>query len=263
MNLPSQDGEMLPFQAEGFVTTHWSVVLHAGRADSPEAAKALEQLCCAYWYPLYAYVRRQGHAASDAQDLTQEFFSRMLEENHLKLADRGRGRFRTFLLTSLKHFLINEWKKANRQKRGSGRERLSLDHEMAEARLVVEPAVDQPPDALYDRGWAGILLDRALTALRTEFEQSRKRDLFERLKIFVWGEKSAISYAEMAEQLSMTEGAVKVAVHRLRQRFGELLRAEIAQTVATPVEVEEELRYLVSVIRNGLATSGNVAADML
>jgi RNA polymerase sigma-70 factor (ECF subfamily) len=263
MNLPIHDGEMLSPKAEGFVTTHWSVVLHAGQQDSPKAVEALEELCQAYWYPLYAYVRRQGHGPSDAQDLTQEFFARMLEHNYLKLADSKRGRFRTFLLTSVKHFLINEWKKTNREKRGSGRELLSLDQEMAESRFAVEPAVDQPPDALYDRGWAGILLDRALTALRGEFECSGKQDLFERLKVFVWGEKNALSYAAMAEQLDLTEGAVKVAVHRLRQRYGELLRAEIAQTVATPVEVEEELRYLVSVIRNGLATTGNLAAETL
>jgi RNA polymerase sigma-70 factor (ECF subfamily) len=263
MNLPTQDGEMFPFPAEGFVTTHWSVVLHAGQKDSPQAVEALEELCRAYWYPLYAYVRRQGHDASDAQDLTQEFFARMLEQNYLKLADRGRGRFRTFLLTSVKHFLINEWKKTNRKKRGSGREILSLDHEMAESRFAIEPAVDQPPDALYDRGWAGILLDRALAALRAEFEQSGKLELFERLKVFVWGEKNAMSYGAMAEQLNMTETAVKVAVHRLRQRYGELLRAEIAQTVATPVEVEEELRYLVSVIRSELANPGNLGAETL
>ena len=236
-----------------FFTTHWSVVLQAGREDSPQTAEALESLCRSYWYPLYAYVRRHGHDAHDAPDLVQGFFARFLERKYLRHADRNRGRFRTFLLSSLQNFLINEWNKANREKRGGSRRILSLDEEMAEARFAAEPAMDQPPDALYDRGWAAVLLDRAIAALRAEFEQSGKQDVFERLKVFVWGEKNALSYAAMAEQLGMTEGAVKVAVHRLRQRYGELLRAEVAQTVTTPVEVDEELRYLVSVIRSGLA----------
>lgn len=250
-------------RAEVFDTTHWSVVLKAGADDSPQAAEALARLCRAYWYPLYAYVRRQGYSMEDAQDLTQEFFARLLEHNYLRSADRKRGRFRTFLLTSLKHFLINEWKRANREKRGSGQRILSLDEEMAESRFTAEPAVDQPPDALYDHGWAAVLLERALVALRTELERSGKRDLFDRLKVFVWGGKNALSYAAMAEQLGMTEGAVKVAVHRLRQRYGELLRAEVAQTVTTPVEVEEELQYLVAVIRHGLVYPSNIAAKEL
>jgi RNA polymerase sigma factor (sigma-70 family) len=246
-----------------FDTTHWSVVLQAGGEFSTEAQEALEKLCREYWYPLYAYVRKQNYTFADAQDLTQEFFARLLERKYLRLADRNRGRFRTFLLTSLKHFLINEWDKANRAKRGSGQKVFSLDEEMAESRFTAEPAMDQPPDALFDRSWAAILLDRAMAALRAEFEQSGKQDLFERLKVFVWGEKNALSYAAMAGQLGMTEGAVKVAVHRLRQRYGELLRAEVAQTVTTHVEVDEELRYLVSVIRNGLKFSGNFAGEIL
>ncbi len=250
-------------RSEVFNTTHWSVVIQAGANDSPQAAEALASLCQAYWYPLYAYVRRQGHSMEDAQDLTQEFFARLLELNQLRSADRKRGRFRTFLLTSLKNFLINEWKRANREKRGGGQKILSLDEKMAESRFTAEPVVDQPPDALYDHGWAAVLLDRALVALRSEFAQSGKRDLFDRLKVFVWGEKNALSYAAMAEQLGMTEGAVKVAVYRLRQRYGELLRSEVAQTVTTPVEVEEELRYLVSVIRHGSVNPGNVAATKL
>ena len=237
--------------------------MQAGDGDTPQAMQALETLCRSYWYPLYAYVRRQGHSSHDAQDLTQEFFARLLDRKYLQLADRNQGRFRTFLLTSLKHFLINDWKKGNREKRGGGQKVLSLDEETAESRFATEPATAQPPDSLYDRGWAAILLDRALAALRTEFEQSGKVALFEKLKVFVWGEKSGVPYAEMAAQLGMTEGAVKVAVHRLRQRYGELLRAEVAQTVSTPAEVNEELRYLVSVIRDGPANSGNVAGEML
>jgi RNA polymerase sigma-70 factor (ECF subfamily) len=255
----------VPEQSGGgdFTTTHWSVVLKAGGTESPEATEALEALCRSYWYPLYAYVRRKGNSPHDAQDLTQEFFARLLERRYLRLADRTQGRFRTFLLSSLKNFLINDWKKGNREKRGGGQKVLSLDEETAESRFAAEPATAQPPDSLYDRGWAAILLDRTLAALRAEFEQSGKLDLFERLKVFVWGEKNALSYAAMATQLGMTEGAVKVAVHRLRQRYGELLRAEVAQTVSTPAEVKEELRYLVSVIRDGLANSGNVGGEML
>lgn len=250
-------------RAAVFATTHWSVVLDAGQDDSPQAAGALEWLCRTYWYPLYAYVRRQGHNPVDAQDLVQEFFARFLERNYLRLADRNRGRFRTFLLTSLKHFLINEWSKANCEKRGGRQSLLSWDKELAESRFAAEPAIEQAPDALYDRRWAATLMERSLAALRKEFEQSGKQDLFDRLKVFVWGEKNSISYAAMAEELGMTEGAVKVAVHRLRQRYGDLLRTEVGRTVATPAEIDEELRYLISVIRSGMATSGNLAAGML
>src|SRR5947208_1108317 len=166
-----------------FSTTHWSVVLEAGQDDSPQAAEALEWLCRTYWYPLYVYVRRQGRSPEDTQDLVQEFFARFLERNYLRLADPNRGRFRTFLLTSLKHFLINEWNKANREKRGGGQTRLSLDESSAETRYAAEPARDECPDTLYDKRWAATLLERALAALRAEFEQSGKQGLFERLKI--------------------------------------------------------------------------------
>jgi RNA polymerase sigma-70 factor (ECF subfamily) len=253
-----------PLSGNGvFATTHWSVVRQAGQSDSPQASQALEALARAYWYPLYAYVRRNGHSPHDAQDLTQAFFARLLERKYLQLADRNQGRFRTFLLSSLKNFLINEWKKENCERRGGGQRVISLDEEMAESRFVAEPAIAEASDSLYDRGWAAILLDRAMTALRAEFEQAGKRELFERLKVFVWGEKNAQPHAAMAEQLGMTEGAVRVAVHRLRQRYGELLRNEVAQTVSTPAEVNEELRYLVAVIRDGLENSGNVSLEKL
>ena len=157
-----------------FATTHWSVIVLAGGVESEDADKALEQLCRSYRYPLYAYVRRMGHGPHDAQDLVQEFFARFLERKYLQHADRNRGRFRTFLLSSLKNFLINEWNKANREKRGGGQMVVSLDEEMAESRFASELATDQPPDALYDRGWAGILLERAMAALRKEFELSGK-----------------------------------------------------------------------------------------
>jgi len=251
-----------PLAGSDFTTTHWTVVRQA-TGDSPQAAAALETLARAYWYPLYAYVRRNGNSPHDAQDLTQSFFARLLEHGYIQLADRNQGRFRTFLLSSLQNFLHNEWHKENREKRGGGQKALSLDEKTAETRFAAEPFVEQPPDSLYDRGWAATLLERALTSLRAEFEQSGKLDLYERLKVFVWGDKSALSYAEMGVQLNMTEGAVKVSVHRLRQRYGELLRAEVAQTVSTPEEVNEELRYLVSVVRDGLSKSGNLSAEKL
>jgi len=191
--------------------------------------------------------------------MVQEFFAHFLERRYLSRADRNLGRFRSFLLTSLKHFLINDWRKGQREKRGGGQPVFSLDEDMAESRFTAEPATAQPPDTLYDRGWAAVLLDRAFALLRAEFEIAGKLDVFDRLKVCVWGEKSAFPYAAIAEQLGMTEGAVKVAVHRLRQRYGELLRAEVAQTVTTPAEVNEELRYLVSVVRDGLLIAGNVS----
>jgi RNA polymerase sigma-70 factor (ECF subfamily) len=244
--------------AANFTTTHWSLVVAAGGADAPRAAAALEDLCGTYWYPLYAYVRRLGHNPDDAQDLVQEFFSRFLQRQSVRLADRNRGRFRTFLLTSLKRFLITEWTRSNREKRGGGQLVLSLDEELAEARLAAEPATERPPDALYDRGWAAILLDRAMSALLQEFEKSGKREVFERLKVFVWGEGNGRPYPEIAAQLGVSEGAVKVAICRLRQRFGELLRAEIGKTVGTPAEVNGELRYLLAVVRSTLEAAGNL-----
>lgn len=237
--------------------------MRAGRGESAEAHAALEGLCRAYWYPLYAYVRRHGHGIEDAQDLTQDFFARLLERNYLRLADRNRGRFRTFLLTSLKNFLINEWTKANREKRGGGQPLLSLDEAMAESRYDAEPAAGQTPDSVYDRGWAATLLDRALAALRAEFEQSGKLAHFDRLKGYILGERQSPPYAELAVALGMTEGAVRVALHRLSKRYGELLRAEVGQTVSTPAEVNEELRYLVAVIRDNHGVVGNNAGVLL
>jgi len=259
----ARDGVAAQDRAANFTTTHWSLILAACETDSPRSLAALEDLCRAYWYPLYAYVRRQGHNPHDAQDLVQEFLARFLGQKSMRLADRNRGRFRTFLLTSLKRFIITEWARSNREKRGGGQPVLSLDEVLAEERFVAEPATEQPPDTLYDRGWAAVLLDHAMTALRQEFGHAGKLDIFERLKVYVWGEGSARPYLEIAAQLGMSEGAVKVAVHRLRHRFGELLRAEIAKTVATPMEVEEELRYLISVLRNTLEKIGNLPAREL
>jgi len=232
-----------------FATTHWSVVLAAGERDSPQAAEALEKLCRIYWYPLYVYARRQGNSPEDAQDLTQDFLSRLLEKNYLAKADRDRGKFRTFLLGSLKNFLVNEWTRAGRLKRGGGVEFLSLDANVAENRYAAEPANESNPDAAYEKRWAVTLIEHLLTVLRQEFNAADKARLFEELKGFIWGDKSAASYAEIAGPLNLTGGKVKVAVHRLRQRFRELLRAEVAHTVARPEDIDGELRHLIAVLR--------------
>lgn len=241
---------------DDFTDTQWSLVLTAGQTSSPGASAALEQLCRTYWYPLFAYVRRSGRSPHDSQDLVQEFFTHFLEQKHMRLADPNRGRFRSFLLVSLKRFLINEWSKANRAKRGNGRPLVSLEDEGAEERFAAESATNQEPDAFYDRQWAAVLLERAMSALRAELGRAGKLELFDRMKVYVWGERNSLPYAAMAGQLGMSEGAVKVAVHRLRRRYGELLRDEIARTVSAPLEVEEELRYLLAVIRSGFATVG-------
>ena len=232
-----------------FATTHWSVVLTAGETDSQQAAEALEKLCRAYWYPLYAYVRRKGYAAHDAQDLTQEFFARLLARNYLSVADRNRGKFRSFLLGCLEHFLAREWTRAHAQKRGGGKLLFSLDEMDAENRYLREPAHELTAEKIFDRRWATTLLDQAMTRLREECLASQKGDLFAKCQDYLSGERGEASYADLAASLAMSEGAIKVAVHRLRQRYGELVRAEIAQTVASPDEVDEELRYLFAVLR--------------
>jgi RNA polymerase sigma factor (sigma-70 family) len=231
---------------EVFGTTHWSVVLAAGHSSVPGAQEALEKLCRAYWFPLYVFVRRQGNSPEDAQDLTQNFFARLLDKNYLAKADRERGKFRTFLLGSLKNFLINEWKQAGRLKRGGGVEFLSIDPNAAEDRYAAEPANEPNPDAAYEQRWAVTLIEEVLAALREEFNASDKGRIFEELKGFIWGEQSSASYAEIAGQLNLTEGAVKVAVHRLRERFRILLRTEVAKTVARPEDIDGELRHLIS-----------------
>jgi RNA polymerase sigma factor (sigma-70 family) len=232
-----------------FATTHWSVVLKAGHNSSPGSEAALEKLCRTYWFPLYAFARRQGNTPEDAQDLTQDFFARLLEKNYISKADPDRGKFRTFLLQSLKNFLLNEWKRAGRLKRGGDLEFVSIDTNAAEDRYAAEAPEEFDPDAEYETRWAVTLIEQVLTALRHEFNDADKGRLFEELKGFVWGDKSAASYAEIAGHLNLSEGNVKVAVHRLRQRFRELLRAEVANTVARPEDIDGELRHLISVLK--------------
>jgi RNA polymerase sigma-70 factor (ECF subfamily) len=224
------------------------VVLAAGQGSVPSAEAALEKLCRTYWFPLYAFARRQGNSPEDAQDLTQDFFARLLEKKYLAKADPERGKFRTFLLGSLKNFLVNEWKRAGRLKRGGGSEFLSIDTEAAEERYAAEAHSEFNPDAEYETRWAVTLIEQVLSALRQEFNASDKAKLFEELKGFIWGAKSTASYAEIAARLDLSEGNVKVAVHRLRQRFRELLRAEVAHTVSGPEDIDVELRHLIHVL---------------
>jgi RNA polymerase sigma-70 factor (ECF subfamily) len=229
-----------------FVTTHWSVVLSAREANSPQSSAALEALCRSYWYPLYAHVRRQGYAPHDAQDLTQEFFARLLQKHYLDAAAREKGRFRTFLLVALKRFLANEWDRRHAQKRGGFTAVVSIDQEMAESRFAAEPAHQLQPDVLFDRQWAVTLLDRTMSRLREEYIASGRAKLFELLRGCLARDESALPYAEIAVRLNLSEAAVKMAVQRLRARYREILRAEIADTVAAPEEIEEEIRHLFS-----------------
>jgi len=235
-------------QNQHFVTTHWSVVLAAGQVDTARSLSALEELCRTYWFPLYAYVRRGGHQPEEAQDLTQEFFLRLIERQSLRLADSTRGKFRSFLLTSLKHFLINEWAKARAAKRGGGQLFQPLDWDNAESCYLAEPSQDLPPDRLFDKRWALTIVERAQHRLREEYSMANKLPLFEQLQGHVWGE-GADGYAASAARLNTTEGALRIAAHRMKDRFRSLLRKEVAHTSASPDEIDEELRYLVSVLR--------------
>jgi len=228
-----------------FATTHWSRVLSAQGGGSPAAAEALEQLCRTYWYPLYAFARRSGHAPADAEDLTQGFFARLLEADFLKAAAQEKGRFRSFLLVALKRYMANEWDREHAGKRGGFAERLSIDPELGETLLAGEPSQIQP-DLLYDRQWARTLLDRTLETLRQEYMASGRATLFEHLQPCLAREETALPYADIATRLRLTEAAVKMAVHRLRGRYREILRAEIAQTVTSEAEVEEEIQSLFS-----------------
>ena len=232
-----------------FATTHWSAVLEAGEKDSPRAEAALAQLYKAYWYPLYAFIRRRGYHVHDAQDITQDFFTMLLKKNYLECVNRDKGRFRSYLLGALKHFLANEWHKTRREKRGGKHIFIALDEVLAENRWSQEPACEGTPESIFERNWAETLLERIIVQLRSEHERTGKVRHFEALKVFLSGEKGQGSYAEIAVRLDMSEAAVKVAVHRLRQRYRELLRAEVASTIVNPGEIEDELRYLVKVLR--------------
>jgi RNA polymerase sigma-70 factor (ECF subfamily) len=229
---------------ERFLTTHWSQVVAARDAAEPHARAAMAALCEAYWYPLYAFIRRQGHSMEAAQDLTQEFFTRLIEKDVLENVDQQKGKFRSFLLAACKHFLANERDRDQAQKRGGGRELLSIDARDADTRYGAEPSHNLTPERLFERRWALVLLQHVLSRLRDEFKRSGKIEHFERLKVFLTGEKASVRYAEAAEALRLSAGAVKVAVHRLRRRYRELLREEIARTVHDPKQVDAEIRDL-------------------
>ena len=230
------------------MNTRWTVVLSAGDPSSPNAAAALETLCRAYWYPLYAYVRRRGYSVEDAEDLTQAFFGWLLEARSISTADRAKGRFRGFLLTRLNHFLADEWDRRTAQKRGGGQRLVPLEGGAAESRYQLEPADPRSPDKLYEYRWAVTLLERVFERLQNEYTAHGKTALFEELKGCLVQARTAVRYAEAAGRLGLSEGALRVAAHRLRQRYRDLLRSEIADTVSGPEELEDELRHVFRVL---------------
>ena len=231
-----------------FPPTRWSVVLAAARTPSPESGAALEALCRAYWPPLYAYARRCGQSPSDAEDLTQEFFRVLLEKNWLRDADQEQGRLRTFLITALKHFMAKEWRRASAQKRGGGQAVVPLDTALAERLHAAEPAATLAPDQAFDRQWALTLLDLTLQRLQSEFAATGKADDFEALKPCLMAAHGAIDYPAVAADLGVNPGAARVAVHRLRKRFREIYRAELAQTLAADADLDSELRHLAAAL---------------
>jgi RNA polymerase sigma factor (sigma-70 family) len=233
---------------ERFTATHWSVVLAAAEGDSPRARVALEALCHAYWYPLYAFVRRTGQSPHDAEDSVQGFFAVCIDRNYLAAAQKEKGRFRSFLLLALKRFLAKERDKSRARKRGGGQKPIALDGLTAEQRYALEPAEHLSADRLFERRWALTLLEQVLSRLRDEQAAAGRLEAFEELKEFLLAGGRGTPYQEVAARLGLSEGAVKVTVHRLRQRYRALLEEEIGNTVASPQEVEAERRYLLAVL---------------
>ena len=231
-----------------FATTHWSVVTSASRNGSEQSLRALETLCVAYWYPVYAYVRRKGYQPEEAQDLTQEFFTQLIAKDHFRLADPDKGKFRGFLLATLDYFLAREWNRAHRQKRGGQFTFISLDEPSAEERYRLEPADLETPEKQFFRQWALTVLKQAMIALQKECEAHGKGALFCEARSLISGERDGAAYTQISRNLNMAEGAARVAVHRLRQRYGELLRQEVANTVTSEEEIDEELRYLSQIL---------------
>ncbi|HRY51974.1 MAG TPA: sigma-70 family RNA polymerase sigma factor [Candidatus Paceibacterota bacterium] len=243
-----KESEKAETQRGVFATTHWSVVLAAGDSESPLAAEALEKLCRTYWYPLYVYVRRRGYEAPDAQDLTQDFFYRLLDRDWLAQVDRRKGKFRSFLLVAMNHFLANEWDRAKTVKRGGRIFFQAYQDDAYEERFQEDASGERSPEQLYEQHWALALLETVLVRLREEATTTGRLEQFNELKGFLTGEKRSMTYADLAAKLSATEAALKMAVQRLRRRYGELLREEIANTVADPNDVEDELRHLMTVL---------------
>jgi RNA polymerase sigma-70 factor (ECF subfamily) len=234
-----------------FVTTRWSVVLAARDHSSPDSDRALETLCRTYWYPLYAFVRGSGHSPHDAQDLTQSFFAVLLAKDYLQVVEREKGRFRTFLRMALKRYLINEWEKQRSLKRGGGQAVLAFDTALAERRFQNDAQVALGPEAIYDRDWAFTLLDQTISRLEQEYAGAGKAAEFQQLKPHLTAGRGEIPYGEIAAAGATTEGAARVAIHRLRKRFREVFRAVIADTVSTPAEAEEEIRHVLEILGRG------------
>lgn len=231
-----------------FATTHWSVVLTARDGDSSEALAAMERLCRSYWRPAYAYIRRDGCPPADAQDLTQEFFRRFIEKEWIDHLQHTRGKFRSFLLTFLKHFLSDERDRAGAQKRGGGLTFLSLDELQAEESNLLQPSESLTADQVFERRWAQTMMEQAVARLQQEYIEEGKGELFHRLKDLQPGERGAQNYVDLGAALGLSEGAVKSAVHRLRLRYRDILRREIARTIGSAEEVDEEIRYLIQVL---------------
>ena len=225
-------------------------MLLARKSGEPEGQRALEQLCQLYWYPLYAYIRRQGRSPHNAEDLTQAFFAHLLARKDLAGVDPRKGKFRSFLLGSMQHFLANEWDRAQAQKRGGGKAIISLDEQTAEHRFQIESPASVSPESAFDKEWAAVVFEKAREGLREEFRKAGKLERFEALQAFLLGESDAAPYAAVAEHLRLSEGAVKVAVLRMRRRFLEFLREAVKETVADPAEVDDEIRYLLTLLRD-------------
>lgn len=247
--MKSGDQQGILRQRAGFATTRWSIVVAAGHRSSPDSRQALESLCTAYWQPLYAYVRRRVPDVNEAQDLTQAFFAELLDKNYVGSATPERGRFRSFLLTAFKHFVGKEWEKAKALKRGGGRAPISLDFQSADSTLRIEPAAGLTAEQLYDRQWAIALLDRIMERLQNEYQEAGKLEHFTALRGFIIGDHAGDTYAQVAARLEMTEAAAKKVGSRMRQRYRALLREEIAQTVSSPDEVDDEIRSLFAILK--------------
>lgn len=239
----------VPTVSGAFPLTHWSAVFAAGKEGGEKAQSALAEFCGSYWFPLYAFARRKGHQPADAQDLTQGFFAYLIHCRLLAKADPHRGRFRTFILGCFSNFMASEKERARAQKRGGGQFIESVDWQKAEARLAQEPSSETNPERLFERHWALAVLDAALGRLETEYKQAGRLALFEQLQPFLQGDTSGPTYTEVAQRLGTTEGTIKVTVHRLRQRYRQLLRLVVSQTVDSPLEIDSELAYLRTVLR--------------
>ena len=249
MAAPSSEPDLQRPLDQQFVTTHWSTVLAAGRDSSPAAQVAMEELCRTYWYPLYAHVRRRGHDHHSAEDSTQEFFARLLDHQWLNSVAPEKGRFRTFLLAALDHFLANEWRRGQALKRGGGQVIVSLEEtHSGEERFAREPAAEGAPERMFDKLWAMTVLDQAMTRLQGEFSERGKAAHFEDWKAFLSREATAQDCQASGQRFGMSPGAVTVAVHRFRERYGDLLRETVAQTVSSARDVDEELRYLFALL---------------